>query len=85
MSYKEWEDLCGFLRKEWRNELGQLHRDSGPAIISYDLDGSIECEVFYISGKLLGSDKEGFWALWEILDEDGRQAPDILKYLARFS
>ena len=85
MSYRESEDLCGFLRKEWRNELGQPHRDSGPAIISYDLDGSIECEVFYISGKYLGSDKEGFWALWEILNEVERQASEILKYLSRYS
>ena len=64
---------------------GDLHRESGPALIYYNLHGSIEIESFYVAGELLGDDEEGFWALWERLTEGGRQAPDILKCLARYS
>jgi hypothetical protein len=113
MSYEEWRNNDGLLRKEWKDEDGQLHREdgpsriyyysdgsieweqfniagklhrkSGPAQIRYSRDGSIELEAFHIAGEYLGRDKGGFWALWEILDEDGRQAPDILKCLARYS
>lgn len=64
---------------------GVSHRDSGPAYIRYKPDGSIDLEFFYVSGEFLGDGKKGFWALWERLDEEGRQAPDILKCLARYS
>lgn len=85
MSYKEWKDGGGFLYKEWGNESYRFHRDSGPAYICYYPDGSIHWEAFYVAGKFLGREKEGFWALWEILTEVERQAPSILKYLARYS
>jgi hypothetical protein len=85
VSYKEWMCVNGFLRKEWRNKAGYLNRESGPAEICYEPDGSIEWEAFHIAGEYLGRDKRGFWRLWEILDERQRQDPDILKYLARFS
>ena len=64
---------------------GEYHRESGPAYIHYNLDGSINHEAFYVSGKFLGNDKKGFWALWGMLSEVERQAPDILKCLARYS
>ncbi len=64
---------------------GNLHREDGPAYIYYDLEGSIDNEAFYVSGNFLGNNKKGFWALWEGLTEEGRQAPEILKYLARYS
>jgi hypothetical protein len=64
---------------------GKNHRYSGPAQISYNRDGSIEWKSFYIKGKHLGDEEKGFWALWERLDEEGRQDPDILKCLARYS
>jgi hypothetical protein len=85
VTYREWGDHNGYFRKEWRNELCQLHREDGPAYICYNPDGSIYWEEFYIAGKLLGYDKYGFWKLWERLNEEGRQAPDVLKYLARYS
>lgn len=140
VSYREWKDDRGFLQKEWRNEARKLHRESGPAQISYYIDGSIRREKFYkdgslnredgpasiyynldgsineelfyldgylhredgpaairyyldgsieqesfcVSGALIGRDKEGFCALWEILSEEGRRAPNLLKYLAGF-
>jgi hypothetical protein len=64
---------------------GKLHRESGPAYIRYNTDGSIDLEEFHIAGEFLGIDNEGFWKLWERLDERQRQAPNILKYLARYS
>jgi hypothetical protein len=64
---------------------GKIHRKSGPAQICYHPDGSIDWVFFYVSGEYLGRNKRGFWALWDRLDEEGRQAQDILKYLARYS
>lgn len=50
MSYKEFKDDHGFLRKEWRNELGQFHREDGPAeIICYD-DGETLLKAFWLNG-----------------------------------
>jgi len=71
-----WEEFCMD---------GEYHRESGPALIYYNLDGSIEIGYFYVAGELLGDDEEGFWALWEKLTEVQRQAPDILRYLSRYS
>lgn len=85
MSYREFKDDHGFLRKEWRNELGQFHREDGPAeIICYN-DGETLLEAFWLNGESLGYNKVGFWAFWNLLTEEQRQAPSILKYLARFS
>ena len=113
MSHKEWIGFNGFPRKEWRNNAGEFHRDSGPAYICYYLNGTIMFELFYVSGvlhredgpaqisyypdcsiewenfningKSLGYNEKGFWALWERLTKVERQAPDILKCLARYS
>lgn len=85
MSYIEWEDLDRFFNKEWRNESGYLHREDGPSRVHYNPDGSIKWEEFHIAGNFLGRDKRGFWNLWEILDEEQRQAQDILKCLSRYS
>jgi antitoxin component YwqK of YwqJK toxin-antitoxin module len=72
-------------KQEYFIVAGKLHRDSGPSRIDYYPDGSIYHEEFRLAGKYLGKNKIGFWALWERLDEEKRQAPDILKYLARYS
>lgn len=64
---------------------GLLHCKDGPATIKYDENKNVIFLFFSFEGKSLGSDKKGFWALWERLDEEGRQAQDILKCLARFS
>ena len=113
MIYKERIDSDCCLYKEWRNENrllhrevgpakityyrdgpieyeefcidGEYHRESGPAYIHYNYDGSVDHEAFYVSGNFLGNNEKGFWALWERLTEEGHQAPDILKCLARYS
>jgi hypothetical protein len=64
---------------------GLRHREDGPAVIWYDFDGLIEQEAFYLNGEDLNRDKVGFWNLWIRLTYKQRQAPSILKYLARFS
>ncbi len=85
MSYKEWRDSDGCLVKEWRNDASKLHREDGPAWICYDSDGLIIRENFYINEHYLGAGSFGFWALWERLTEEGRQALGILKCLAMYS
>jgi hypothetical protein len=72
----KWEKFC---------VNGRIHREDGSAEIYHHSDGSINLEYFCVAGQPLGFNKEGFWALWERLDEEGRQAPDILKCLARYS
>ena len=64
---------------------GESHRKTGPACIQYNPKGLIKSEDFWIYGEYLGRDKVGFWALWKRLDEGRRQAPSILKCLARYS
>ena len=64
---------------------GNCHRLDGPAQIGYFGDGSIHWEEFWIAGEFLGEDEFGFWKLWDILTEEDRQAPALLKYLMRYS
>jgi hypothetical protein len=85
MSYKEFKHSNGSFRREWRNISYQCHREDGPAIIYYHPDGSILEEDFYLNGKHLGTNNIGFWVLWDRLNEDKRQNPELLKYLVRFS
>ena len=59
---------------------GKCHRESGPAYISYYPDGSILLVVFYLNAKFLGTDKKGFWNLWDSLTEDKRRSPELLRY-----
>jgi hypothetical protein len=64
---------------------GRMHREDGPAHISYYPDGSTEREWFYLNGEFLGYNEEGFWVLWDNLNEDKRRSPEILKRLSGFS
>lgn len=82
--YVEWKDSFGFFYKEWKNEKGNYNREDGPAQIRHYPDGSINWEAFYLDGNILGFGKKGFWRLWDRSDEEGRQAPNLLKYLVRF-
>ena len=85
MSYNEIKFNNGSFKRSWRDENGKPHREDGPAIIWYCPDGSIDWEDFYLHGECLGENKEGFWALWNRLDDKKRQNPELLKYLVRFS
>ncbi len=113
MSYEERIDGSRYLHKLWKNDAGQPHREGGPAHITYEPDGLIDCEIFYINGyvsrtdgpaiisyyrdgsiyfeefwidgEYLGQDKDGFWALWDRLTEEGRNNHNLLRYLARYS
>jgi hypothetical protein len=57
----------------WLN--GKLHRSNGPAIEQFD--GS---KQWYLNGELLGFDEEGFWALWEKLDNEQRSHWELLQH-----
>lgn len=57
----------------------------GPAIIDYNSDGSILREEYRIGRFHLGNNKDGFWALWDILNEEERKHTSVLKLLARYS
>ncbi len=42
----------GFLeQKQWRNENGELHRESGPARLCYDIDGVLHIQGWYQNDK----------------------------------
>lgn len=84
MSYKEYKNAW-FFAKEWRDDDGNCHREDGPAYIIYYPSGSINIEHFYFKGKFLGEGNIGFWNLWGLITEERRQAPDIIKCLARYS
>ena len=64
---------------------GLRHREDGPSVINYSGDGSICMEWFYLDGKFIGNDKEGFWGLWDKLSHKKRQNKNLLKLLVRFS
>jgi antitoxin component YwqK of YwqJK toxin-antitoxin module len=64
---------------------GMRHRIDGPAEISYYEDGSIHHEEWYINGNYLGEEKDGFWGLWDYLDNNEKKHPNILKYLTKYS
>jgi hypothetical protein len=85
MSYVEIKFNNGSFKRFWRDENGKPHREDGPAIIWNYPDGSIFEEDFYLHGKYLGENKEGFWALWDRLTDKQRNNPEILKCLARLS
>jgi hypothetical protein len=57
----------------WLN--GKRHRLDGPAVIK---SGGIQ--DWYSNGKYLGRGAEGFWALWESLNEDLRENFELLKF-----
>jgi antitoxin component YwqK of YwqJK toxin-antitoxin module len=63
---------------------GNEHKKDGPAVIYYNYDESISFEEFWVSGKFLGQGREGFWRLWDKLNEKERNSIDILKLLSRF-
>jgi hypothetical protein len=63
---------------------GRRHREDGPALVGYLQDGSIEHEAFYLDGIIIGYAEQGLWAFWDRLTEEQRQAPSLLKYLARY-
>jgi hypothetical protein len=64
---------------------GRRHNIAGPAITCYNNDGSIFVEHYYINdvSRYLGSDKEGFWVLWDMLNKREREHPSILKLMLR--
>ncbi len=76
----------GTIRREefWRR--GERYNITGPAIIGYNNDGSIFVEHYYLSvSRYLGSDKRGFWGLWDMLNERERKHPSILKLMLRYT
>ena len=83
---KEWR-LNGNLHRlegpaaEWANGTkgwytnGKFHRLDGPAY-----EHSNGTKIWYFKGKWLGSGDEGFWALWDLLDEEQRSDWKLLQY-----
>jgi antitoxin component YwqK of YwqJK toxin-antitoxin module len=80
-----WYYPDGSIKAEYFYFNGRFHRELGPAYTHYNGDGSIDDEWFYLDGKFFGYREQGFWKFWEILTEEQRRSPGILKCLARFS
>jgi hypothetical protein len=66
----EWTDG----HKEWWLN-GKLHRTDGPAVEV--ADGTKE---WYFNDEWLGLGDEGFWALWELLNEEERSDWKLLQW-----
>ena len=64
---------------------GEYHRTDGPSEISYHEDGEVHSEWFHIKGEYLGMDEEGFWALWERLNDNQKKDTNLLKLLTKYS
>jgi hypothetical protein len=64
--------------EEWR-VCGKRHREDGPAEIRKN--GVLWC----YNNVIFDYGENGFWALWNRLDEKGRQNHNLLKYLVMFS
>lgn len=75
----------GSARAEEYSIEGMYHRLYGPAITWYHHNGSVQLEQFFRNGTYLGDEKEGFWALWENLNDEEKKHPNVLKYLAKYS
>ncbi len=54
---------------------GKIHRIDGPAVEFGD-----NIKVWYFNGKWLGYGDEGFWALWDLLDEEQRSDWKLLQW-----
>jgi hypothetical protein len=52
MSYREYKDFSDYFHKEWRDDKWDLHREDGPAKISFYPDGSLNAEHYSIKGKM---------------------------------
>ena len=56
----------------------KLHRTDGPA--TEYADGT---KVWWVDGKCLGYNDEGFWALWDCLDNTQRNNVSLLMHLPK--
>ena len=63
--------------KFWYKD-NQFHREDGPAVVG--VDGTTE---WFFHGKQLGFDDSGFWELWDLLTEEQRGNPTLLKWMPR--
>ena len=62
--------------KRWYKD-GRCHREDGPAVECAD-----GC-TWYVRGEYLGDDDDGFWELWDLLTDEQRANPTLLKHLPR--
>lgn len=63
-----------------------FHREDGPARIWTNLnDPSYYKDEYWCRGMYLSEGKEGFWNLWNNLNEEERENPNILKLLIRYA
>jgi len=70
--------------KRWYKK-GKMHRDDGPAVLHINIDdGSLISFSWYLEGKFLGYEREGFFKFFSKLDEEKKVNKNILKYLAKY-
>ena len=57
---------------------GERHREDGPAIETSD-----GTQIWCYKGQLLVHQGEGFWKLWDLLTEEQRANPNLLRWMPR--
>jgi hypothetical protein len=68
----------------WLNDT--FHRRYGPARIwTNKKDPDYYEDEYWHLGLYLGKSRDGFWKLWDFLNEEERKNPDILKLIASLS
>lgn len=74
MSFLKTIDKYG--RKAWRDELGRLHNETGPAV--EDFHGN---KSWWLKDHWLGDNEEGFWNLWDRLTDEQKKNANLLSHL----
>jgi hypothetical protein len=67
---------------------GKSHRIDGPAKVYYHYNHTstiFVVEHYFLKGDYIGSGREGFWALWDLSDDEGKSSKNMLNLLAKYS
>jgi len=68
-------DLFG--NKRWYKD-DVLHREAGPAV-----EDALSVMSWFFHGKYLDYGDKGFWRLWDLLTDEQRSNPNLLKWMPR--
>ena len=67
----------GYEDTRWYKD-DKLHREDGPAF-----EFASGNKMWHFNGELLGWNKDSFWKLWDLLTDEQRANPKLLKWMPR--